>query len=434
MSIIKKGIKFNLKTNIKEMVCIIMATNLKKQIILRQETVDFHPMNRKMSANFEASISPLDIRNSKPLDSDQNKAIKKITRLSIEVAELSPKETFEAQQDPKNIVVPAMPISLIKPFKITAPYSEEKNLSNTWGVETTLANKSQFNGEGVKIAILDTGINAEHVAFQGMQLKQRNFTQDVDEDNNGHGTHCAGTIFGRNVNGLRIGVAPGITEALIAKVIGVGGTSGSLIKAMLWAHDEGANLISMSLGIDFTTYIKELIEENYTLEAATSYALEQYLANVNLFSTLNNFIQTSEFFSQPCTIIAASGNSSNRPEYAVSASVPATSEHVISVGALAQIGETFTIARFSNQKCSISAPGVKITSAWNDSTTALKTLDGTSMAAPHVAGCAALWIQKLKQEGNFSSKQVLAELLGNAKTIPTISGIDIGSGLVQAPL
>jgi hypothetical protein len=414
-----------------------MSTNLKKQIILHIDSPSgrsFNKIKNKRNDIFVRSQNGQILRDLKSLDFTKEIRLDIPRSFSIEIADMNPKEILDAHDDPNRILAPPLPLHLIHPLNGQNYKQEETPFSNTWGVETTLAHQSPFNGEGVKIAILDTGINSEHLAFQGVKLKLKNFTQDVNEDIHGHGTHCAGTIFGRDIDGLRIGVAPGITDALIAKVIGVGGTSGSLVEAIDWAYKEGANLISMSLGIDFTTYIKELTDDGYTIEAATSYALEQYLANVNMFSVLNDLIQAKEKLYQPCTIIAASGNSSNRPHYEVSASVPATSENVISVGALAQIGKTFSIAPFSNDKCKIAAPGVNITSAWIGSNDALRSLDGTSMAAPHVTGCAALWIQKLKQQNNFSSVMLQAKLLGSAKYIPTIASKDIGSGLVQAPL
>lgn len=85
-----------------------------------------------------------------------------------------------------------------------------------------------------------------------MELLQRNFTADADSDEHGHGTHCAGTVFGRDVDGVRIGVARGVTKALIGKVLGTeGGSSDLIVQAIQWAVAQGAHVISMSLGIDF---------------------------------------------------------------------------------------------------------------------------------------------------------------------------------------
>ena len=75
------------------------------------------------------------------------------------------------------------------------------------------------------------------MAFNGVDLERRNFTTGSDDDKDGHGTHCAGTIFGRDVDGLRIGVARGVDRAIIGKVLGPGGgASSDLADAITWAY------------------------------------------------------------------------------------------------------------------------------------------------------------------------------------------------------
>lgn len=104
----------------------------------------------------------------------------------------------------------------------------------------------------------------EPPAFRGITLIQENFTPDPDgDDRHGHGTHCAGTIFGRDVDGERIGVARGVETALIGKVLdrhGRGSTAG-VLRGMQWAEDQGANVISLSLGFDFIALVESLENE-----------------------------------------------------------------------------------------------------------------------------------------------------------------------------
>ncbi len=353
----------------------------------------------------------------------------------IEEAQLTPREVADAQRDPEvQVIATPMPLKLIEP--VGAPELTPAATGNTWGIEAVRAHTSPFTGAGVVVAVLDTGINPNHIAFQGVQLVRRNFTQDPDDDQNGHGTHCAGTIFGRDVNGLRIGVARGVTKALIGKVLGSGGgSSATLANAINWAYENGANVISMSLGIDFPGFVAELISQGLPAEAATSIALEQYRANVNLFSSLTLLLAQSNAFAQAAVIVAASGNESERPRYEIAVAPPAAGDGMISVGALQKsTAGNLSVASFSNTQCNLCGPGVRVTSAWIDNNSALQTISGTSMATPHVAGCAALWAEQQKQlTGVLTNENLAAKTLASAIFIPGASFEDIGNGMVQTP-
>ena len=174
--------------------------------------------------------------------------------LEIDEFELTRAERADLRRDPRTrAIAPPMPMKLIDPID-TQSVTPSASMDITWGVKAVGADTSPFDGSGVTIAVLDTGINPNHTAFSGVEIIQRNFTtESSDNDTHGHGTHCAGTIFGRDVNGLRIGVAPGVNKAIIGKVLGKGGgTSATLAKAIQWAIGENeANIVSMSLGIDF---------------------------------------------------------------------------------------------------------------------------------------------------------------------------------------
>ena len=356
--------------------------------------------------------------------------------LQIEEAELTRAERADLRRDPRTRAIAAsMPMRLIEPVESG---DAAANAGETWGVRAVRAHESPFTGDGITVAVLDTGIEPDHPAFQGVELVRRNFTSEGDDDQNGHGTHCAGTIFGREVDGLRIGVAPGVRRALIGKVLGAGGgSSATIAQAIQWAVNEGAHVVSMSLGIDFPGFVDFLVnQEGLDINPATSIALEQYRANVNLFSELTEFVQAGGFFGQGTVIVAASGNESARPRFEIAVAPPAAGNGIVAVGALQEGANGLSIARFSNDQVNVSGPGVNVVSAFPGGR--LRALSGTSMATPHVAGVAALWAQKLRGlTGRVDSQTLVAQLIASGTMSPLAAGFeadDVGTGVVQAPL
>lgn len=349
-------------------------------------------------------------------------------------------EIVEAGRDPDVAAITrAMPTTLIKPVAQSGAVPDAAG--TTWGVSAVGADKSQFTGDGGIVAVLDTGIDASHSAFAGIDLVQEDFTRSSNGDRHGHGTHCAGTIFGRDVNGLRIGVAPGVKRALIGKVLGDDGrgTSAAMFDGIKWAFRSGANVVSMSLGFDFPGMVVDLEKQGWPLKAATSLALEAYRGNLRMFDTLMGLAQASGAFGPGSLVIAATGNESRRdghPSFEIAASLPAAALDVVSVGALGQSTQGLQVAPFSNSFPTLSAPGVDVVSASVGG--GLSTMSGTSMACPHVAGVACLWWEALQAEGGLppSAKRIASRLVANARTDSLARGedpADRGEGLAVAP-
>jgi len=104
-------------------------------------------------------------------------------------------------------------------------------------------------GEGIKVAILDTGVDTDHPDLADAIVETEDFTGDGIEDENGHGTHCAGVV-GARLNGVGfVGVAPK-SELMIGKVLDNNGSGAFswISEGVYWATESGANIISMSLG------------------------------------------------------------------------------------------------------------------------------------------------------------------------------------------
>jgi hypothetical protein len=360
--------------------------------------------------------------------------------LSVSVEDVHRKDQLTLQRDPGVIgIAPPMPVQLIHSLDASAT---DIVPSVSWGVETVGATRCVFTGAGVTVAVLDTGIDPAWKtlpAFAGIDIKMRNFTTGPDEDRDGHGTHCAATVFGRPTAGCRIGVAPGVERVLIGKVIGEReGSTDSIFKAILWAYETGAQVISMSLGMDFPGY-QEKLSATLPQRLATSMALAGYRANVRLFDRLSQLTSARDGFLQGAVVVAAAGNESQRevdPTYRITVAPPAAAELFMSVAALGQNVDTlpnrYIIAPFSNTGARVAAPGVGILSAKLGG--GLTCMSGTSMATPHVAGVAALWGEKLMKQGfPFRASRVIEVLERSTIDLPYLDRDDVGLGLVQAP-
>ncbi|MER9732319.1 S8 family serine peptidase [Mesorhizobium sp. M0217] len=356
--------------------------------------------------------------------------------VDVQVDKMSAGDRQRFSADPTVLsITPKMPVMLIRAF--AAAKAVPKATTVSWGIEAVAAPTSPFSGDGVTVAVLDTGIDKDHPAFAGVDLVPRNFiggpSLDVT-DVEGHGTHCAGIIFGRDVDNCRIGVAKGVKRALIGKVLGEGGgSSEQIVQAILWAQLEGANILSMSLGMDFPGYQELLMTKyGYKPAQATSLALAGYRLNTRLFDELSRSMVGHGGLMAGQVVTAAAGNESHRPDYSIIVAPPATGERFLSVAALGRLKDkTYRVAPFSNEGATIAAPGEEIVSAQKGG--GLVAMSGTSMAAPHVAGVAALWVEKLKQGDQFTATNVIDGMTGAALDLAPLSKQDVGYGLVQAP-
>ena len=339
-------------------------------------------------------------------------------------------------------LAPSIPIHLIQPLAEVEDGPATVEQGATWGVNVTGALQSPYTGQGVTVAVLDTGIDAGHEAFRGIQLIQQDFTGEGDGDQNGHGTHVAGTIFGQTLQGLRYSVAPGVRRALIGKVLGAkgGGTTQGIVEAIQWAIKEGAQIINMSLGLDFPGLVQKWINEGLPADLATSWALAAYRDNVRLFDRLVAYLGANAALASSALLVAAAGNESKRqlnPNYEIAVAPPAAAEGILSVAALQSPGDPhdkLAVAPFSNIGALLAAPGVAIHSAKLGG--GYTRLSGTSMASPHVTGVAALWAERqLQRNGLINIQTLAAQVQGNTaidRLAKPIDPLDVGAGLVRA--
>ena len=294
------------------------------------------------------------------------------------------------------------------------PIPQHPVVEMEWGLKAIGINNTQYTGKGVDICILDTGLDAAHPDFTGRIIEGKSFIQgeEWDKDPNGHGTHCAGVACGnvRNDTGNRYGIAAE-SNLKIGKVLSDSGkgTTSSIIDAIDWAITKKFRIISMSLASPVG--INE--PPSLLFETVGKKALE------------NNVL-----------IIAAAGNDSNRPSLPRPVSAPANS---VSIMAVAAIDSQMHIARFSNAginaatggNINVCAPGVDIVSTYprkNGISNDYKVLSGTSMATPHVAGLAALYMEQFP---GLNAAEIWTLLENHAKPIENLKYRDIGKGLIQ---
>ncbi|PHB12093.1 serine protease [Bacillus wiedmannii] len=262
-------------------------------------------------------------------------------------------------------------------------------------------------GQGVTIAVVDTGCDVNHPDLRDRIIDGRNFTDDdngaVDnyKDYNGHGTHVAGTIAASKNDSGVVGVAPK-ANLLILKVLNRHGSGKPewIVRAIEYAIQQNVHIITMSLS---TT------KDNPKIHKVIQRAVGQGI------------------------IVTCAAGNGGRSELRY----PAGYNEATSVGAVDFTGKAADFLS-SNNEVDLTAPGVNILSAYpldlvSDPSNPYKVLSGTSMATPHVAGALALLLNYCKASDQFNRQltedELYAQLVKHTVPLGTEKSIE-GNGLL----
>ena len=270
--------------------------------------------------------------------------------------------------------------------------------SQQWGLTTINAPQAwdiSHGSSGVTVAIVDTGIDGTHPDLTGRVLAGYDFVSDrslsagADSDDNEHGTHVSGIVAASTGNGVGVAGVAWTASLLPVKVLDSSGsgTYSAVADGIEYAADNGAKVINLSLGGS---------ADSSVLDDAVNYA-----------------------HAAGCLVVAAAGNSgSDAPFY------PAACPNVMAVAATTSDG---SVAYYSNYGSflSVAAPGDYILSTLPGG--GYGYLSGTSMAAPHVSGLAALAWAVCPHDSNDHVRQVIENTATSLD-----SSQDVGSGLIDA--
>ncbi|WP_162606724.1 S8 family peptidase, partial [Jiangella asiatica] len=284
-----------------------------------------------------------------------------------------------------------------------------------------------YDGTGTTVAVLDTGWDPTHPDLAGQVVGAANFTEDVDPegrtgvDGHGHGTHVAATVAGTGAasGGANRGVAPG-ADLLIGKVLDTGGSGYEdwIIAGMEWAVAQGADVINMSLGTNYATDGTDPLSQ-----------------------AVNRLSESSDTL-----FVVAAGNLG--PAEGTVAS-PGAATSALTVGAVDKQDQPASFSARGPRrgddavKPEVVAPGVGIVAARAAGTSLGNLLDehytsmnGTSMATPHVAGAAAIVAQ---QHAGWDGEQIKERLISSSVALEdqpvTFQGagrIDLASATADA--
>ena len=282
----------------------------------------------------------------------------------------------------------------------------------TWGLQATGVATSRATGQGVRLAVLDTGYDLTHPDVAGRNIVSSSFVAgETVQDGKGHGTHTLGTSGGPAKppgGGRRYGCASA-AGLYVGKVLDAtgSGTDAQILAGIEWAITNQCRVVSMSLGAP----------------AATSSVAYDNVGRRALAAQ--------------CLIVAAAGNTATRaqgdPGFVTR---PANSPYFMAVAA---VDSALASANFSGRTnaafgggVDIAGPGVSVYSSWPVSTPPgggpYTSINGTSMACPPVAGIAAMWSQAPGAPGLALWGQL--PLAARRLALPSV---DVGAGLVQAP-
>jgi subtilisin family serine protease len=283
-------------------------------------------------------------------------------------------------------------------------------------IGTPAAWAAGYDGAGVKVAVLDTGIDDTHPDLARKVVARRNFVPDMETglDLNGHGTHVASTVAGSGAasGGKQKGVAPGVAlldGKVCWNVQGRGSCSDSaILAAMQWAAESGAKVVNMSLGGPDEVGVDPLEQAINDLSAE--------------YGTL---------------FVCSAGNVPIRP---IPVGSPSTADAALSVANFDKTGQVHWSSLQGPRvgdyavKPDIGAPGTDINAARSPSALAhlpagpYVPLTGTSMASPHVAGAAALLAQA---HPDWKGGQIKETLMASAVPVPEQNVFAQGAGMVN---
>ncbi|MFG3060581.1 S8 family peptidase [Streptomyces sp. NPDC048231] len=286
---------------------------------------------------------------------------------------------------------------------------------STAQINAPVAWKAGYEGQGVKVAVLDTGVDANHPDLSGRIAEAKDFSDSGNTvDHFGHGTHVASIVGGTGAasSGTRRGVAPK-ADLLVGKVLGGDGygSESQVIDGMEWAAGQHVKVVNMSLGSDAPTDGTDPMSQAVnTLTAATD----------TLF-------------------VIAAGNAGEQGQYTIGS--PGAADAALTVGA---VDRDDSLAPFSSRgprqgdkavKPDVTAPGVGIVAARAAGTTMGDPVDadytsasGTSMATPHVAGAAALLAQ---EHPGWGAQQIKDALISTSHTVSGTKVTDQGGGRID---
>lgn len=322
-------------------------------------------------------------------------------------------------------------VSLDQPVELCNTWADTVDF--TWGLQATKASNSSFDGAGIKVGIIDSGVDFQDSNLVSNVVEQANFAftpecrgeiPDVAQRNKNryadvwdevnHGTHVSSILsLARQGERQRYSVAPR-AEIYIARGTGL---SSYTLRAINWMLSKKVDIINMSFRINRNIVSAETKE---------------------LFDRVGKTLLDNNILP-----IAATGNDSNRNRIIINPETgreesspiiqpvgyPAASEYYLSVGA---IDEGENLSSYSNgyvdiysEKVDLVAPGDNVNAAGHCDQ--FLPQSGTSMACPHVSGVAALWAQT---DSSLRGRKLKDKLISKAKPL---GGGDFGAGLVQAP-
>lgn len=295
--------------------------------------------------------------------------------------------------DPEPTPTPPDPVDIQKP---SAPASSSGHPSETtpWGVARVDAPSTTYTGKGVKVAILDSGIDVDHPDLWANIGPMHDFVGTTAEDGYGHGTHVAGTVAAVDNDFGCVGVAPEAT-LYVGRVLDDNGSgyASDTAAAIRWATQHEVHVVNMSLGIS---------SNNSAVASACSDAE-----------------------SAGILLIASAGNNGDGSLSTNETLYPASLSSCVAVGAT---NSSDGLASWSNSgpQLEVSAPGVSIYSTHKGGTYTQKS--GTSMASPHAAGIAVLLVESLTVDGSAPSLSTLRTALRLQVRDKGATGRDVGYG------